>query len=100
MLSDSTCERIGKMGDLSNFERGQIAGVYLAEASVIKTATLLGVSRVTVFLGYVSIHKSWENSISEEEQWVKININRNRSSCIEDCFKKSHYCSTGAGQQN
>jgi hypothetical protein len=33
------------MGDLSNFERGKIVGVGLA---VIKTATLLGVSRVRV----------------------------------------------------
>jgi hypothetical protein len=30
-----------------DFERGQIVGVHLAEASVIKTATLLGISRVT-----------------------------------------------------
>jgi hypothetical protein len=36
------------MGDLSNFERGQIISGRLAEASVIKTATLLGVLRVTV----------------------------------------------------
>jgi hypothetical protein len=34
------------MGDLSNFEKGQIVGVHLAGASVIKTATLLGVLRV------------------------------------------------------
>jgi CTP-dependent riboflavin kinase len=32
------------MGDLSNFEREQIVGACLAGASVIKTATLLGVS--------------------------------------------------------
>jgi hypothetical protein len=32
------------MGALSNFERGQIIGAHLAGASVIKTATLLGVS--------------------------------------------------------
>jgi predicted transcriptional regulator len=36
------------MGDLSDFERGQIVGVLLAGPSVTKTATLLGVSRVTV----------------------------------------------------
>jgi predicted transcriptional regulator len=36
------------MGDLSDIERGQIIGARLGEASVIKTATLLGVSRATV----------------------------------------------------
>jgi predicted transcriptional regulator len=36
------------VGDLSNFERGQIVGARLAAASVTKTATLLGVSRATV----------------------------------------------------
>jgi transposase len=37
------------MGDLSNFERGQIICALLAGASVTKTATLLGVSRATVY---------------------------------------------------
>jgi predicted transcriptional regulator len=37
-----------KIGDLSNFERGQIIAARLAGASVIKTATLLGISRETV----------------------------------------------------
>jgi hypothetical protein len=36
------------MGDFSDFERGQIIGARLAEAYVIKTATLFGVSRATV----------------------------------------------------
>jgi hypothetical protein len=36
------------MGDLSDFERGQIFGARLAGASVTKTVTLLGVSRATV----------------------------------------------------
>jgi hypothetical protein len=35
------------MGDLSVFERGQIAGARLAGASVTKTATLSDVSRAT-----------------------------------------------------
>jgi hypothetical protein len=36
-------------GDFSNFARGQIVGVHLGGASVIKTSTLLGVSRAPVF---------------------------------------------------
>jgi hypothetical protein len=43
------------------------------------------------------MHESWEDNISEQEQWAKINIDRKRSSYIEkDCFEKSHnYCRTG-----
>ena len=36
------------MGDLSDFQRGQIAGARLVGASVTKTATFLGVSRAAV----------------------------------------------------
>jgi predicted transcriptional regulator len=36
------------MGDLSDLEGGQIVGAHLAEASVTKTATLLGASGATV----------------------------------------------------
>jgi hypothetical protein len=36
------------MGDLSDFEKGQIVEVHLAGASVIKSTTLLGVLRTTV----------------------------------------------------
>jgi predicted transcriptional regulator len=36
------------MGDLSDFERRQTVGARLAGASVIKTATLLGISGATV----------------------------------------------------
>jgi len=37
------------MGDLSDFQRGQIVGVRLAGESVTKMATLLGVSREQQF---------------------------------------------------
>jgi len=36
------------MGDLSDFQNGQIVGARLAGASVTKTSTLLGVSRAAV----------------------------------------------------
>jgi hypothetical protein len=36
------------MGDLSDFERGQIVGACLAGASVTKTGTLLHILRATV----------------------------------------------------
>jgi hypothetical protein len=39
------------MGELSDFERGQIIGVRLAGTSVTKTATLLGISRARVSKG-------------------------------------------------
>jgi predicted transcriptional regulator len=38
-----------KMGDLSDLEGGKIVGARLAGASVTKTATLLGVSRATIY---------------------------------------------------
>jgi hypothetical protein len=48
VLNDSPFERNQKMGDLSDFKRGQIICVLLAGASVTKTVTLLGVLTVTV----------------------------------------------------
>jgi len=56
------------MGDLSDFERGQIVGARLAAASVTKPATLLGVSSAAVS-NVMTTHKSWEDIVSYEEQW-------------------------------
>jgi hypothetical protein len=82
---------------LSNFERGQIVGAHLGGASVTKTVTLFGVSTVTVSKVMSAYTNHGVNNISEEEQWVKINTDRKRSSYTErDCFVKSHnYCSMG-----
>jgi hypothetical protein len=43
------------------------------------------------------MHESWENNISEEKQWAKINIDRKQLSYIvKDYFEKSeNYYSTG-----
>jgi hypothetical protein len=48
VLSDSSCERIGKWGDFSDFEKGQIVGARLAGASVTRNAILLCVSSATL----------------------------------------------------
>jgi hypothetical protein len=51
------------------------------------------VYRELQFLRFVGIRESWEDNISEEEQWVKINIHRRTE---KGCFEKSQkYCSTG-----
>jgi energy-converting hydrogenase Eha subunit C len=42
VLSNNPFERIGKIVDFSDFERGPIVDARLAGASVTKTATLLG----------------------------------------------------------
>jgi hypothetical protein len=63
---------------------------------VIKTITLLGVSRAS-FQDYVGVQESWEHNISEQEQRAETNSDIKRSSYIEkDCFEKSQSCcSTG-----
>jgi hypothetical protein len=79
-----------KIGDLFDFERGPIVGPRLTGASVIKKCHIIRCIESDSCSGVVSIHKSWEDNISEEEQWAKINIDRKRSSYSEkDCFEKS-----------
>jgi hypothetical protein len=80
-----------KMGDLSNFETGQIVGVHLAGASMTKTATLLGVSRTTV--SWLCRHtqimvrqRRRRGTVGENQHWQK------RASYIGDCFGKSQNC--------
>jgi hypothetical protein len=64
-----------KMGDLSDFERGQIVGARLAGACD-KTATLLGVSRATdskVMSAYTNHGKT---TSANRNSLGKINIDR------------------------
>jgi hypothetical protein len=58
------------MGDLSDFERGQITGAHLAGASVIKTVTSLGVSGVTVSK-VMSAYMNHGNTSAKRNSWQK-----------------------------
>ena len=50
------------MGDLSDFQRGQIVGALLAGASVTKMATLLGLSRAEVSRVMTASTNHWKTS--------------------------------------
>jgi hypothetical protein len=52
-----------KMGDLSDFERGQIVGACSAGASVTKAATILDVLGATVSM-FMSVYMNHENTTS------------------------------------
>jgi hypothetical protein len=77
-----------KLGDLSDFQKGQIIGAHLAGESVTKTATLFAESRATVSNVMLAYDNSGQESTLAE---------RDRLSYIKkDCFKKSrNYCSMG-----
>jgi hypothetical protein len=76
-----------KMGDLSDFARCCAFSWSICD----RHCHIIGRIESDSFWGYVDIHESWEDNISEEEQWVKINIDRKRLSYIEkDSFEKNH----------
>jgi hypothetical protein len=86
------------MGDLSNFERGQIVGARLAGASATKTATTsLGVSRETASSEVMSAYADHGKTTSANRNSGRKSLDRKRSLYIEKgCFEKSqNYCSTG-----
>jgi hypothetical protein len=55
------------MGDLSNFERGQIIVACLAAASG-KNCHIIRCTESDSFSSYVGIHESCEDNISKEKQ--------------------------------
>ena len=59
----SNIKKYCKMGDLSDFQRGQNVGARLAGASITKMATLLGLSRAAVSK-VMATYTSWEDIIS------------------------------------
>ena len=56
------------MRDLTDFERGQIVGARMVEASITKTAEFLSFSRATIsrtmtqFEKYEKVSNNWSNS--------------------------------------
>jgi len=52
------------MGDLSDFQRGQIAGARLVGASVTKTAIFFRCFQSSSFQSYEGEHKSMDDVIS------------------------------------
>jgi hypothetical protein len=54
------------MGNLADFEGGQIVGALLFGASLRRIATLLGVLRATVYKIMSSAYMDQENKISEK----------------------------------
>jgi hypothetical protein len=70
------------MGDLSNFEWEQIVGASLAGAFVTKTTTCVLRLTISKVMSVAYTSHAWEDKISKEEQWEKINIDRKRLSYI------------------
>jgi hypothetical protein len=70
VLSDSLRERIGKWKICPLFKGGQMVGARLAEAFVIKTTILLGISRATfskVMSAYINNGKTIERRETVDE---------------------------------
>jgi hypothetical protein len=68
-----------KMEDLTDFQRGQIVGAHLAGASVIKTATLVDVSRAAMSKAMMTHTNHWKTSSSKKNSGRKPKLsNRDR----------------------
>lgn len=79
VLSDSTCERIREY-ETFPILKGDRSLACLAGAFLTKKLPHYSTRCIDSgsFYGYIFIHESWGDNISEEEQWTKINIDRKR----------------------
>jgi hypothetical protein len=67
------------MGDLSDFERGQIVWGTFSWSIYDRNCHIITCIKSGSFLGYVGIYKLWKDNISEEEQWAKIDTDRKKT---------------------
>jgi hypothetical protein len=86
VLTESPCERIGKLETCPILKEDR-SHSDIAGASVIKTATLLGVSRANIS-EVMSAYMNHGKTMSAKRNSGKINIDKKRSPYIEkDYFK-------------
>jgi transposase len=78
------------MGDLSDFERGQTVSARLAGASVRKTATLLGVLRVTVSNVMLAAYTNHGKTTSAKKNSGRKSTLTQRDHCMLGTVSKNH----------
>jgi transposase len=78
------------MGPLSDFERGQIVGARLAGESVIKTATLLGVSRKTVSKVMPPYTNHWKTTSAKTNSGRKSTMTERDRRTLRRIISKNH----------
>jgi hypothetical protein len=86
-----------KMGDLSDFQRGQMVGAYLTGASVTKMSILLGVSRPTfskVMTAYTNCEKT---PSAKRNNGQKPILNERDLHTLKKILSKSHRTTAAKG---
>jgi transposase len=74
---------------LFDFERGQVIGAHLAGASVTKTATLLDVSRATVFKVMSAFLNHGKATSAKRNSGRKSALTERLTYTEKDCLEKS-----------
>jgi transposase len=90
------------MGDLSDFERGQIVGSRLARASVTKPATLLGSSRGTDHKYMSAYTNHGEDTSAKRKSGRKSTLTERDRRILRRTVSKNHTTTEAqvAGQQS